>query len=138
MPLRSPKMYFCIFGFQRLVWCPKWTPASSSSFMVSAAIVPPVGSPPPRVRGRPPAPTCAACVLDELRRVLGVESDVLLREVARPDAVLAPAQAEVDGDRVFRSSHDLADPADARAFPEHALLDQGLVVEGDVHTLLVD
>src|SRR5947209_7439881 len=21
-----------IFGFQRLVWCPKWTPASSNSF----------------------------------------------------------------------------------------------------------
>jgi hypothetical protein len=26
-------MYFFIFGFQRLVWCPKWTPASNSSFM---------------------------------------------------------------------------------------------------------
>ena len=38
MPLRSPKMYFCIFGFQRLVWWPKCTPASSSSFMVSAAM----------------------------------------------------------------------------------------------------
>src|SRR3990172_3223711 len=38
MPLRSPKMYFCILGFQRLVWWPKCTPASSSSFMVSAAI----------------------------------------------------------------------------------------------------
>src|SRR5437867_12161807 len=29
-------MYSFIFGFQRLVWCPKWTPASSSSFMVTA------------------------------------------------------------------------------------------------------
>src|ERR1700675_1884353 len=38
MPLRSPKMYFCILGFQRFVWWPKCTPASSSSFMVSAAI----------------------------------------------------------------------------------------------------
>src|ERR1700682_1639581 len=38
MPLRSPKMYFCILGFQRLVWWPKCTPASSNSFMVSAAI----------------------------------------------------------------------------------------------------
>src|SRR3990170_8714821 len=26
-------MYFFIFGFQRLVWCPKWTPASNNSFM---------------------------------------------------------------------------------------------------------
>ena len=30
MPLRAPKMYGRIFGFQRLVWWPKWTPASSS------------------------------------------------------------------------------------------------------------
>jgi hypothetical protein len=26
-------MYFFILGFQRLVWWPKWTPASSNSFM---------------------------------------------------------------------------------------------------------
>src|SRR5947209_8962626 len=30
-----------ILGFQRLVWCPKWTPASSSSFMVMFAKLPP-------------------------------------------------------------------------------------------------
>src|ERR671913_1878773 len=28
-----------IFGFQRLVWCPKWTPASSSWRMVTTATV---------------------------------------------------------------------------------------------------
>ena len=33
MPARSPKMNLRIFGFQRRVWWPKWTPASSSSFM---------------------------------------------------------------------------------------------------------
>src|SRR4051794_18885543 len=33
-----------IFGFQRLVWCPKWTPASSSSFMVIVAKQPSSGS----------------------------------------------------------------------------------------------
>ena len=27
MPLRSVKMYGFIFGFQRRVWWPKWTPA---------------------------------------------------------------------------------------------------------------
>ena len=27
--LRSPKMKGAIFGFQKRVWCPKWTPASS-------------------------------------------------------------------------------------------------------------
>src|SRR5919108_5090670 len=31
MPLRASKMNFFIFGFQRLVWCPKWTPASNNS-----------------------------------------------------------------------------------------------------------
>ena len=48
IPLRSAKMYSRIFGFQRRVWCPKWTPASSSCFMLVAAkrnlrFVPPLG-----------------------------------------------------------------------------------------------
>ena len=30
IPLRSAKMKGFIFGFQRRVWWPKWTPASSS------------------------------------------------------------------------------------------------------------
>src|SRR6266571_7054350 len=34
-------MYSFILGFQRLVWCPKWTPASSNSFMVMLANQPP-------------------------------------------------------------------------------------------------
>src|SRR5262249_21117883 len=34
-------MYSFILGFQRLVWCPKWTPASSNSFMVMLANEPP-------------------------------------------------------------------------------------------------
>src|SRR6185369_13567057 len=41
MPLRSPKMYSFIFGFQRFVWWPKWTPASSRSFIAVAAKLPP-------------------------------------------------------------------------------------------------
>ena len=39
MPLRCPKMYFFILGFHLRVRCPKWTPASSSSFMVTVANV---------------------------------------------------------------------------------------------------
>src|SRR4030042_3352412 len=35
MPLRWPKMYSFICGFQRLVWWPKCTPASKSSFIVT-------------------------------------------------------------------------------------------------------
>src|SRR5690349_7548451 len=38
MPLRAPKMYGFIFGFHRLVWCPKWTPASSRFFIVTSVI----------------------------------------------------------------------------------------------------
>src|SRR5262245_57725524 len=38
MPFRAPKMYGFIFGFQRLVWCPKWTPASSRFFMLTSVI----------------------------------------------------------------------------------------------------
>src|SRR6476619_465861 len=37
MPLRLPKMNFFIFGFHLFVWCPKWTPASSSSFIENEA-----------------------------------------------------------------------------------------------------
>ena len=39
IPLRAVKMYGFIFGFQRLVWCPKWTPASRSCLSVTAANV---------------------------------------------------------------------------------------------------
>ena len=39
MPLRSVKMKRFIFGFQRRVWCPKWTPLSSSSRMVTTAML---------------------------------------------------------------------------------------------------
>ena len=37
MPPRSVKMKRFIFGFQRRVWWPKWTPASSSSRMETTA-----------------------------------------------------------------------------------------------------
>src|ERR1700722_19672439 len=32
MPLRASKMKGFILGFQRFVWCPKWTPESNNSF----------------------------------------------------------------------------------------------------------
>src|SRR5829696_4164475 len=34
-------MYCFIFGFQRFVWCPKWTPASSKSFNAMPLKLPP-------------------------------------------------------------------------------------------------
>ena len=39
MALRFSKMNGFIFGFQRLVWWPKWTPASRSSVINSVDIV---------------------------------------------------------------------------------------------------
>ena len=45
MPLRSVKMKRFIFGFQRRVWCPKWTPLSSSCFMETTWLVATVGLP---------------------------------------------------------------------------------------------
>src|SRR3954470_4015265 len=39
MPLRSVKMKRFIFGFQRRVWCPKWTPLSRSWRIVTTAMV---------------------------------------------------------------------------------------------------
>src|SRR6187401_3785731 len=44
MPFRSMKMYFFIFGFQRRVWWPKWTPASSRSFIATSLITLSFGS----------------------------------------------------------------------------------------------
>src|SRR6185295_10988084 len=41
MPFRSPKMYSFIFGFQRFVWWPKCTPASSRSFIAIPGKLPP-------------------------------------------------------------------------------------------------
>src|SRR4029077_15116166 len=41
MPLRSPKMYSFIFGFQRFVWWPKWTPASNNSCIEIPVKLPP-------------------------------------------------------------------------------------------------
>src|SRR5262247_3110606 len=38
MPFRAPKMYGFIFGFQRLVWWPKCTPASRRFFIVTSVI----------------------------------------------------------------------------------------------------
>src|SRR6185503_5833037 len=148
MPLRSPKMYFCIFGFHRLVWWPKCTPASSSSFMVSAAIVPPSVGVLRRAFGIPWIPHRVVRGVCDRRdraapkwpsgRVLGVQPDVLLAEIARPHRVLGPAETEVDRDRVLSAPHDLADTLQAHALLEDAALDDRLRVERDADPARVD
>src|SRR5580698_9069283 len=47
--LRSPKMKGAIFGFQKRVWCPKWTPASSICRIDTLAMKTPCRVEPPRV-----------------------------------------------------------------------------------------
>src|SRR5207237_1348482 len=51
------KIYGFILGFQRFVWCPKCTPASSSDFMLTSLVsLPPSTGP---LSGRA---SCAGCV----------------------------------------------------------------------------
>src|SRR5919197_1801013 len=49
-------MYGFILGFHRLVWWPKWTPASSRFIMVTSVIRSPGSSPPFLKKCRKPAP----------------------------------------------------------------------------------
>src|SRR5712692_7676927 len=117
MPLRSPKMYSFIFGFQRLVWWPKWTPASSNSFIeISTAKVPPIkvrtsipreGKPSPagtlpavNLPRRSPAGTetfsLALAVLEALARaLLPVLLALFHPRVARQETVLTQARAQL-------------------------------------------
>ena len=74
MPPRSSKMKRFIFGFQRRVWWPKCTPASSSSFMETTATLRPFGWLTVRRRART-EPGCegAGTPVRRLRRVGGSE-----------------------------------------------------------------
>src|SRR3990172_6896146 len=121
MPPRSPKMKRFIFGFQRRVWWPKWTPASRSSFIViSTANGPPHGfdacDPPERKEhryaGSVPAVYFDRCpvartpnnserrlTLRELEALAGALLPVLLAlahpRVARQKTVFAQAVAQL-------------------------------------------
>src|SRR5205814_2196122 len=96
MPLRAPKMYGFIFGFQRLVWCPKWTPASSRFFIVTSVTRSPRAIPPFResrrtgahTRSRPAGATQGSLVhrVHELLVVLR-PPDLVVQELHRLDRV---------------------------------------------------
>src|SRR5438045_8485160 len=129
-------MYFCIFGFQRLVWWPKCTPASSSAFIVSVAMRPPSVCPPPR-SGASLRPNVRGVRDGALRRVLAVDPYVLLAEVAGEDLLISAPEPEVDRDGVLLPGHDLADPLEAHAVPQHAPLDDPLVLNDDRALLLL-
>src|SRR3989304_1056711 len=101
MPLRSPKMYFAILGFHRLVWWPKWTPASRSSFIVIWDIPPPCLGFPPRAPGRPLDQRASPPMLGRVRgwgsTGARVYLNVVLRQVAGPHVIVAGAEPEVHG-----------------------------------------
>src|SRR6185436_9102873 len=99
MPLRSPKMKSFIFGFQRFVWWPKWTPASSSSFMET------VGAPPAPCVGftvvaKPSSWSAAGHAgpagLPASSRRLEIESLTLAELEAAPRALLSVLLALLD------------------------------------------
>src|SRR4029079_17459932 len=99
MPLRSPKMKSFIFGFQRFVWWPKWTPASSSSFMLT------VGAPPAPCVGftvvaKPSSWSAAGHAgpagLPASSRRLEIESLTLAELEAAPRALLSVLLAFLD------------------------------------------
>src|SRR3972149_5740294 len=109
-------MYFFIFGFHRLVWCPKWTPASSSCFIVMTEPSPfAMPSLPPSVwgwssgRSAPPhpprrenagAPRGEARPWGRLRPVAGVDADVVVGEIRKVEMVRSFPQSQVHLDPV--------------------------------------
>src|SRR4029077_1501282 len=83
-------MYGFIFGFQRFVWCPKWTPASSKSFNAIPFKCPPLVKP-------HPAPTLPFAELEALARaLLPVLLAFLDARVARQEAFLLELRPELD------------------------------------------
>src|SRR5262249_51675588 len=93
-------MYCFIFGFQRFVWCPKWTPASSRSFNAIPFNCPPM---------------LAFAELEALARaLLSVLLPLLDARVARQEPFLLQLRPQLDV--VF---DDLAGDADAGDGREH-------------------
>src|SRR5688572_9988119 len=97
MPFRSPKMNGFIFGFHRFVWWPKWTPASSRSFVAIPDKFP---------------PSCLALAeLEALARAsqpvllallhprVGSEEPVLLESPAQLDVVAAERAGDAEPHR---------------------------------------
>src|SRR5919107_336536 len=121
MPFRSPKMNGLIFGFQRFVWWPKCTPASSRSFTAIGVKLP---------------PTSFCLALAELEALARAGHAVLLAfldaRVARqePSLLQAGSQLEVVGAKGARDAEadgaGLAGHAAARRGGDHVELVAGL------------
>src|SRR3954453_9401297 len=95
MPFRSPKMNSFIFGFQRFVWWPKCTPASSRSFIAIAVKLPP---------NAPVPDTLALAELEALARPgQAVFLALLGAGVAREEAVFLERLAKLGVERHERA-----------------------------------
>src|SRR5438093_9992720 len=149
MPLRAPKMYGFIFGFHRLVWWPKWTPASSRFFMVTSVMRAPCRPSFPRTWRRPGPYQKGRSARNWLGRfgslVHRVEDlllrlralDLVVQELHRLDRVQLGEQLPQDPDAVEHVARQeqllLPRPRPRRVHGrEHALVHQA-PVEVDLH-----
>src|SRR5690242_21497902 len=114
MPDRSVKMKRRIFGFQRRVWWPKCTPASSSSRIEATAIVSPSWFGWRYSGGAPGAPTARAGTRalgryagswDENAGILAVDREVRGRE--------ACVEAAAVHGGVLAAGHDVPEDGDS-------------------------
>src|SRR2546426_8630793 len=129
------KMNFFILGFQRRVWCPKWTPASRSSFIPISAnatsgldppLLPPEG-PPRRETGHPVRSVSDGGVPKPVRLMRA--SDLPLRELeplaGRGLSVLLPfLHACVAGQKPFLPEKSAKRGIDAEQGPRRAQRDR--------------
>src|SRR6185503_9493596 len=97
MPFRSPKMNGFIFGFHRFVWWPKWTPASSRSFVAIPDKFPPsvLALAELEALARASQPVLLAL----LHPRVGCEEPVLLQSLAKFDVVGAERARDTQPDR---------------------------------------
>ena len=113
LPERSVRMKRFIFGFQRRVWCPKWTPLSSSWRMVTTAmavllvveVVLPIGRPAILVPGAHSALFRRTCGVFATVNAVGTRSHPVIRDA------LQAYQAGVPDPPSFRTVRRAADPA---------------------------
>src|SRR5262245_36259981 len=145
MPFRSMKMYFFIFGFQRRVWWPKWTPASSRSFMRMSLIrlllrlfLRPAGRRAARRRR-----ACGAGGAQRLRGFLPLRELEALAG-ARLSVLLALLHAGVAGQHAFLAQHAAQRLVEAHERPGDAEADraglagQPAAVRRGVHVVAAD
>src|SRR5438045_1404265 len=106
MPFRSPKMNGFIFGFHRFVWWPKWTPASSRSFVAIPDKFPPSVLALAELEAL--ARACQPVLLALLHPRIGCEEPVLLQGLAKLEVVAAERARDTQADGAGLAVHAAA------------------------------